>query len=114
MNHDILDLEGIKLTTFIGIYAWEKKHPQQVIVDISISLKKMTKELKLENSVDYSQICQDLKCYEHLSFDLIENLAWHIAHAIKSNYANCQAVQISITKQVNLFGEPKVKFTTQL
>jgi dihydroneopterin aldolase len=63
MENDHILIRDLKLETLIGVYAWEKKLPQTVLLDLDIGMisKKVFESGLLENTLDYSQVVKRLQ-----------------------------------------------------
>lgn len=85
---DKLDITGLSILTTIGVYAWEKKIKQKVVIDISIPINASTCQDELTNTVDYEKLSQRITSHvESNQFALIETIADDVALIIKKEFA---------------------------
>lgn len=85
MNY--IELEGIKVKTVIGVYAFEKKIRQDLLLDLTIPLPDIDFLDKLENTIDYDKLCQTIICFiESNQFDLIETVAQKTIELIQQEF----------------------------
>jgi dihydroneopterin aldolase len=63
MENDRILIRELKLETLIGVYAWEKKLPQTVLLDLDIGIasEKVFESGLLEDALDYSQVVKRLQ-----------------------------------------------------
>ena len=97
---DIIFLHEYKLALVIGIYEWERRLPQTVQLDIEIGLppSRVGKSDRVEDTIDYGVVIQAIEVsIQQKHFDLLEALAEHIAHLIRTDFKS-PWVRISITK----------------
>lgn len=79
---DIIYIDDLKATTWIGTKAWEQQIPQTVVLhlEIAIDAKTVAKNDDLKDAVDYSAISSQLVAYlETARYKLIESLAENTA-----------------------------------
>lgn len=83
----------------VGIYAAEKKKPQDVFVTAKLFFKSAPIEKdEMKYSVDYDALSGEIRRVVALRhYELIENLALHIAEALKK-FAKSQKVSVRIDK----------------
>lgn len=83
----------------VGIYAAEKKKPQDVYVTAALHFKYAPIEKdEMKYSVDYDALCAEVRrVVSSRHYELIENLALCIAEALKK-FAKCQKVTVRIDK----------------
>lgn len=81
----IIRIDNLKLRTLIGIYEWERKRKQTVLVNIQIDFDggKAARTDKIEDTVDYKAICKAvIKKVESAEYFLVEKLADEILRLI--------------------------------
>ncbi len=84
----IIKIENLRLRTIIGLYEWEKKNKQDLIINIEIEFdgKKATKTDDINDTVDYKTINKNvIKYVEDGNFNLVERVAGGIADIIMKN-----------------------------
>lgn len=90
---DTLNIKGLKVSTKIGVYAWEQRINQQLLVDISMDADFSNCQEDLSKTIDYAALSAEICLYvESKSFQLIETVANEVAHLIQ------QKVQLSLTQ----------------
>lgn len=92
---DTLIIQGLSVQTQIGVYAWEQKIKQQLIIDITIPADFSTCADDINSTLDYAVLCQKVTSFvESQSFQLIEYVANCVAQLIKEEF---QVAQVTIT-----------------
>jgi len=79
---DIVYLNDLRIDTIIGIYDWERRTRQTVILDIEMGtdIKRAAETDSIENTLDYKAVAKRLFAYVGESeFNLVETLAERIA-----------------------------------
>ena len=97
---DVIFLHEYKLELVIGIYEWERLLPQTIQLDIEIGLpaSRAGETDKVEDTIDYGKVVQAIEAsVKQKHFDLLEALAEHIAHLIRTDFKS-PWVRISLTK----------------
>ena len=94
----LLEIEALKIRTFIGVHAWEKKIEQLLIITLSLTFEMAALADKLENTIDYVSVCEYVKSFFKLNnFSLIEIAACELAQALKQEY-KLEACSVKISK----------------
>lgn len=97
---DTLFLRDFSLQIIIGIYAWERKVPQTVQLDIEIGLPHSLAGMSdnVADSINYAEVAERIRAAtaEH-EFHLVEALAEHIAQLILKDFG-APWVKICVTK----------------
>ena len=86
---DIIFLRDLKIETIVGIYDWERKVKQTVILDLEMAtdVKKAASTDKIEDALDYKAIAKRLISFVGESeFELVETLAERIAEIILKEF----------------------------
>ena len=95
---DKLIITELRTKTKIGVYAWEKKIVQTLLIDLEIPLDLTHFNDQLENTLDYAKLCKTITSFiESNTFDLIETVAEQIALLIKSNFS-VQTLIVKVSK----------------
>lgn len=98
MKRLTLEISGLALTTQIGIYAWEKKIKQKVLIDVTMTWPHDNCHDELNQTVDYAVLCEKITDYvENQTFNLIETLAEQVAQEIKNNFSS-QSLIVRVSK----------------
>ncbi len=77
----IIRIKNLRLRTVIGIFDWERKTRQEVIVNVMLEFdgSKAALSDRIEDSVDYKALTKQIIAeVEESSFQLIEALANHV------------------------------------
>lgn len=95
---DSIQIKGLVVSTRIGVYAWEQKINQRLLIDIFIPTNLSACEDNIENTLDYNRLCQGVAGYvESKAFLLIETVANEVAQFIKTEF-NVAAVTVTVNK----------------
>jgi len=81
----ILRIENIRLRTIVGIYEWEKKSKQDVIINVELEFDGAAaiKSDNIKDSVNYKTINkQIITLVENTNFDLIEKIAGDVLEIV--------------------------------
>lgn len=98
---DIIFLGGLKIDTIIGIYDWERKKKQTVILDIEMAhdIKKAAQTDDIEDTLDYKAISDRvIEFVEKSDFFLVEKLAEEINRTIREEF-NVPWVKLTLNKR---------------
>ena len=97
---DIIFLKELKIETVVGIYDWERKVKQTVILDLEMAtdVKKAASTDKIEDALNYKAIAKRLISFVGESeFELVETLAEGIAEIILIEF-NVSWLRLSLNK----------------
>lgn len=95
---DLLTIKALQVSTTIGVYAWEQRIKQQLLLDICIPMDFSTCEDELSHTLDYDVLCKKITQFlEHNCFRLIETVANQVADLIKKEF-NITEVSITVNK----------------
>ena len=95
---DQLDISGLAISTKIGIYDWEQRIKQRLILDISIPVDLSQCNNELSKTIDYDNLSRKITSFvEDQSFALIETVAEEVAAFIKKEF-NVHQVTLKISK----------------
>jgi len=97
---DIVFLRGLRIETTIGIYDWEKKIKQPVILDLEMrtDVAKAAATDRIEDAVDYKAVSKRLKQFVGENrFELVETLAERCASIIVEDMG-VSWVRLSVNK----------------
>ncbi|HAT1967028.1 TPA: dihydroneopterin aldolase [Legionella pneumophila] len=95
---DTLNITALSVETKIGVYGWEQRINQRLLIDISIPFDFKDCKDSLSNTLDYADLCQTVTQFvESTSFQLIETVAEQIAQLIKQKYP-VSKVSVAVTK----------------
>ena len=86
---DKIFLNELKIDTVIGIFEWERKILQTVIIDIEMDadIAKAAKSDDVVDTLNYKSVAKRVQKFaENSSFKLVESLAEHIALIILDEF----------------------------
>ena len=55
---DTILIEGLRICCIIGMLPHEREHRQRLCIDVKILIPEVWHDDKLNQSVDYSEVCQ--------------------------------------------------------
>ena len=87
---DIIFLGGLEIDTLIGIYDWERKIRQKIILDIEMGfdIQKAAASDDIAHTLDYKAVSDRVVYFvEHSDFYLVEKLIEEIARILLSEFA---------------------------
>ena len=96
----ILRIENIRLRTIVGIYEWEKKSKQDVIINVELEFDGAAaiKSDNIKDSVNYKTINkQIITLVENTNFDLIEKIAGDVLEIVMK-YTKVQKATVKVDK----------------
>jgi len=99
---DTIIIKGLKTKCVIGDYDWERKRPQQIVLDIKMKadLSEACKtDLLSSNMLDYNQVAKDiLQFVENSSYHLVETLAQAITDLCLAKHPMITSMTVRLTK----------------
>lgn len=98
---DIIFLGGLEIDTVIGIYDWERKIKQKIILDIEMGfdIKNAAASDDIAHTLDYKAVSDRIvEFVEHSEFYLVERLIEEIAGILRSEFA-IPWVKITLNKK---------------
>ncbi|MDX8128958.1 dihydroneopterin aldolase [Methylomonas sp. BW4-1] len=98
---DIIFLGGLEIDTVIGIYEWERKIKQKIILDIEMGfdIQKAAASDDIAHTLDYKAVSDRVVSFvEHSEFYLVEKLIEEIAGILRSEFA-IPWVKITLNKK---------------
>jgi len=82
---DIIFLRGLQIETVIGIYDWERKIKQTVLIDLEMGadIRKAAASDNIEHTLDYKAVSKRIVSFvEESDFFLVETLAEKVAQIV--------------------------------
>ena len=98
---DIIYLRDLRIGTVIGIYDWERKMKQTIILDLEMGtdIRKAAQSDNIEDTLNYKAVAKRLISFVSESeFELVEALAEKIAEIILTEF-NVPWVKLSLNKK---------------
>lgn len=86
---DIVYLNDLRIDTVIGIYDWERRIRQTVVIDIEMAtdVAKAARSDQIDDAVNYKAVAKRLIAFVRESeFQLVETLAERIAQLVLSEF----------------------------
>ena len=86
---DIIYLKDLRIDTIIGIYDWERRTRQTIILDIEMGtdVKKAAKTDAIEDALNYKTVAKRLISFvEESDYQLVETLAEKIADILQTEF----------------------------
>jgi len=103
---DILFLRDFRLEIIIGVYEWERKAPQPVLIDLEIGLydHKAGHSDDIRDTIHYGNVAERIREFaasQH--FHLVETLGERIADIVRNEFG-APWVRVTVRKQAILRG----------
>lgn len=86
---DIIYLSDLRINTVIGIYDWERRVKQTIILDLEMAadIQAAANSDKIEDTLNYKDVAKRLFAYVGESeFELVETLAEKVAEMIMTEF----------------------------
>ncbi|MFA6303474.1 MAG: dihydroneopterin aldolase [Legionella sp.] len=95
---DTLIIKSLNVSTQIGVYEWEQKIKQNLLIDITIPYDFSACNDDLSQTIDYEALCRVVTtAVESQSFRLIETVANTLASLIQQEF-KVKNLSISVSK----------------
>ncbi|MBS1213332.1 MAG: dihydroneopterin aldolase [Proteobacteria bacterium] len=107
---DIIFLRGLQIETIIGIYDWERKIKQTVVLDLEMAsdIRKAAASDAIEDTLDYKAVSKSVIGFvEESSFFLVETLAERIADIVLTEF-RIPWVRLTVNKKGAISGASDV------
>ena len=107
---DIIFLTGLMTDCIIGIWDWERRVKQKVVVDLEMSadIRKAAASDAIEDTLDYKKVAKRLLAFVGDSqFQLVETLAERIAQVVVTEF-DVAWVRVRLNKQGAIRGSRDV------
>ncbi|WP_126457001.1 dihydroneopterin aldolase [Sulfuriflexus mobilis] len=98
---DIIFLHNLKVDTVIGIFDWERRIRQDVVIDLDMGsdIRKAAASDHIDDTLDYKSVAKRIIAFvEAAEFQLVETLAERIAGIILGEFP-VPWVRVRINKQ---------------
>ncbi len=103
---DIVYLNDLRIETVIGVYDWERRIRQTVVIDLEMGwdITAAAADDSLEQALDYKKVAQRLMEFVgNSSFQLVETLAEEIARIVREEFG-VPWLRLRLNKQGALTG----------
>ncbi len=87
---DIVFLRGLRVDTVIGVYDWERRIKQTVILDLEMAadVRKAAATDDIQDALDYKSVAKRVERFiAESEFQLVETLAEHCAQIIRDEFS---------------------------
>ncbi len=84
----IINIDNLRLRTIVGIFEWEQKIKQDIIINLEIEFdgSKAIENDDIEHTVDYKTLTKEIiEKVESTKFQLIEKIAGDVTNIIMRN-----------------------------
>ncbi|HEB93616.1 MAG TPA: dihydroneopterin aldolase [Gammaproteobacteria bacterium] len=98
---DIIFLHGLTIETIIGIYDWERKEKQSIILDLDMGtdIRRAAASDAIENTLNYKAVAKHLiEFVGDSDFQLVETLAERVAEVVLTEF-DVTWVRLRVNKQ---------------
>ena len=100
MQTDTIFLGGLKVDTVIGIWDWERKIRQTVVIDLEISadIGRAAETDSIDDTLNYKQVSKRVQQFvADSNFQLVETLAEKIAAIVRDEF-EVEWVRVRVNK----------------
>jgi dihydroneopterin aldolase/2-amino-4-hydroxy-6-hydroxymethyldihydropteridine diphosphokinase len=107
---DYIVLTGLKISCIIGIFDWERKQKQDVLIDLKIpcDVLKASQKDSIADAVDYKKIAKTTIAFvEKSDFQLVETLAEKLAGLLIKTFKLAE-IELSVSKPAAIRGSQNV------
>ncbi len=87
---DTVYIRGLRARTIVGIFEWERRLPQEIVLDIEMStdIRPAAKSDAIEDALDYKAVAKAVVAHVEASrFQLVERLADSICQLVVRDFA---------------------------
>jgi 7,8-dihydroneopterin aldolase/epimerase/oxygenase len=101
MHMDIIYLNDLRIDTIIGVYDWERRVKQRVILDLEMAtdIRKAAASDNLDDTLNYKAVAKRLIDFVgHSEYQLVETLAEKIAAIVMEEF-NVPWLRLRLNKQ---------------
>ncbi len=86
---DTIFIHGIKVQTVIGVYEWERRFQQTVVLDLELGTDtaRAAATDRIEDTLNYKEVCKRVVALvESSEVQLVETLAERVADLLRSEF----------------------------
>lgn len=87
---DIIFIQDLKITTLIGVHAWERQVRQTLVLNLELGCdcEKASATDTINATIDYTALVARIhELAEHSQFQLIESLVEHLANCLLEDFS---------------------------
>lgn len=98
---DSIIIEGLKVETVVGCFAWERQIKQPLLLDLLIhtDLEQAASSDELEDTLNYAEICElSSKVIQEAAPKLIEHAAKLVLTTLFTTFSAIDSIKITIRK----------------
>ena len=110
---DRIDIVGLSVRAVIGIFDWERRRRQRVVLDLSLAtdVRRAARSDRIEDALDYKRVSKRVQEFVRKSrFFLLETLAEEVARLLLAEFP-ARAVTVRAEKPGALRGAVTVAVT---
>ena len=107
---DIVFIRELKVATVVGIYDWERRIRQNVVLDLDMAadVARAAKSDRIEDTLDYKAVAKRLMQFvSSAEFQLVETLAEKVAELVMREFA-VRWVKVTLHKPGAVSGSKSV------
>ena len=107
---DVIYIRDLKIECVIGVYEWERRVKQTVILDLDLAadIRRAAKTDRIDDTVNYKAVTKCLTAYIGASdFQLVETLAERVAEILLKEFG-LPWVRVKVNKKGALRGATDV------
>lgn len=107
---DQIQLKGLKVRCIIGIFDWERKKKQDVLLDLTFptDVARAARKDRIEDALDYKKIAKSTIAFvEKSDFQLVETLAERLADHLIRRF-HLPQIRVSVSKPGAIRGSQNV------
>jgi dihydroneopterin aldolase len=112
---DIIFLRGLKIDTIIGIYDWERRIRQTLILDLEMAtdIRRSAASESIADTLDYKTVSERIVAFVSAAeFLLVETLAERVADIVLDEFA-VPWLRLTVNKKGAIGGETDVGVTIE-
>ena len=107
---DIIYLRDLKIDTVIGIWDWERRTTQQIVIDLdmAVDVRRAARSDRIDDTINYKAVAKRLIAYIGESrFSLVETLTEKIAEIVMGEFG-VPWVRVQVNKRGAIRGAADV------
>ena len=112
---DTISIHELRVETLIGIYEWERRTPQSLLLDVDFAIPAGTagRSDRLRDTIDYAAVVERVRTsVRDTHFILLERLCEHVADLLRNDFKS-PWTRVSATKPGIIRGVKRVTVTIE-